>query len=223
MHELGHRMLDLEARVQLDEVEAAVRAEQELERAGVAVADRAARALGGGLHLLARLGRERGRRRLLDQLLVAPLDRALALAEREDVARSRRRAPGSRRGAPGRAPSRRRASRRRTPPPPRTPRCANASSSSSGACDEPHPLAAAARARLEQDRDSRARRPRRAPRRASSRRRRRARSARRRRASPASRAILSPIVAITSAGGPTKTRSLSTHASTNAGFSARKP
>jgi hypothetical protein len=35
--------------------------------------------------------------------------------------------------------------------------------------------------------------------------------------------ILSPIIAITSAGGPTKTRSLSTHASTNAGFSARKP
>ena len=36
-------------------------------------------------------------------------------------------------------------------------------------------------------------------------------------------AILSPIVAITSAGGPTKTRSLSTHAATNAGFSARNP
>ena len=35
--------------------------------------------------------------------------------------------------------------------------------------------------------------------------------------------ILSPIDAITSAGGPTNTRSLSTHASTNAGFSARKP
>ena len=36
-------------------------------------------------------------------------------------------------------------------------------------------------------------------------------------------AILSPIVRITPAGGPTKTRSLSTHASTNAGLSARKP
>ena len=35
--------------------------------------------------------------------------------------------------------------------------------------------------------------------------------------------ILSPISAITSSGGPTNTRSLSTHASTNAGFSARKP
>ena len=36
-------------------------------------------------------------------------------------------------------------------------------------------------------------------------------------------AILSPIEAMTSAGGPTKTRSLSTQASTNAGFSERKP
>ena len=90
MHELGHRMLDLQARVQLDEVEAAVRAEQELERARVAVADRAARALGRRLHRLARLGRQRRRRRLLDQLLVAALDRALALAEGQHVAVRRR-------------------------------------------------------------------------------------------------------------------------------------
>ena len=47
-------MLDLQAGVQLDEVEGAVRAEQELERARVLVADRAAGALGRGLHLLAR-------------------------------------------------------------------------------------------------------------------------------------------------------------------------
>src|SRR6185312_9153606 len=84
--ELCHRVLDLEACVQLDEVEAPVRAEQELERPGVAVANRAARALGGGLHRLPRLGRQRRRRRLLDQLLVTPLDRALALAEREHTA-----------------------------------------------------------------------------------------------------------------------------------------
>ena len=43
-------------------------------------------ALGGGLHLLAQLGVERGRRRLLDQLLVAALDRALALAAGEHAA-----------------------------------------------------------------------------------------------------------------------------------------
>ena len=53
---------------------------------GVAVADVPARALGGGLHLLAQLVVERRRRRLLDQLLVAALDRALALAAGEDVA-----------------------------------------------------------------------------------------------------------------------------------------
>ena len=36
-------------------------------------------------------------------------------------------------------------------------------------------------------------------------------------------AILSPIAIITEAGGPTKTRSFSAHASTKAGFSERKP
>ena len=60
--------------------------EQELERAGVLVADRAARALGRRLHLLARVGIERRRGRLLDELLVPPLDRAFALAEREHAA-----------------------------------------------------------------------------------------------------------------------------------------
>ena len=79
-------MLDLEAGVQLDEVERAVVSEQELERARVLVADRAAGSLDGGLHLLARRRVERGRGRLLDQLLVAALDRALALAEGEHAA-----------------------------------------------------------------------------------------------------------------------------------------
>ena len=85
-HELAHRVLDLQPRVELDEVEAAVGAEQELEGARVLVADRPACALRGGLHLLAHPLVERGRRRLLDQLLVPPLDRALALPEREHAA-----------------------------------------------------------------------------------------------------------------------------------------
>ena len=55
--ELADRVLDLEPRVQLDEVERAVGAEQELERAGVPVADRARGPLGRVLHLLAQLRR----------------------------------------------------------------------------------------------------------------------------------------------------------------------
>ena len=84
--ELRDGMLDLQARVQLDERERPVRPDEELERAGVPVADVPARALGGGLHLLAQRVVERRRRRLLDELLVAPLDRALALAAREHAA-----------------------------------------------------------------------------------------------------------------------------------------
>src|SRR5262249_35005528 len=83
--ELSHRMLDLEPRVELDERERAVRAEQELERARVHVPDLAAGALRGTLPCLAQLRRQRRRGRLLDQLLVPPLDRALALTEGEDV------------------------------------------------------------------------------------------------------------------------------------------
>ncbi len=86
--ELRDRVLDLEPAVDLDEVEGAVRADEELERAGVPVADRLAGALDRRLHRLARLRVERGRRRLLDELLVAALDRALALAEREDTPRA---------------------------------------------------------------------------------------------------------------------------------------
>ena len=52
-------MLHLEPRVELDEVERAVRADEELECAGIEVADGAARSLGGVLHRLPLLGRER--------------------------------------------------------------------------------------------------------------------------------------------------------------------
>ena len=84
--ELRDRVLDLKPTVHLDEVEAAVGSDEELERSGVSVADRDTRALDRALHLLARLRIERRRRRLLDQLLVPSLDRALALTEREHVA-----------------------------------------------------------------------------------------------------------------------------------------
>jgi hypothetical protein len=73
-------VLDLQPRVRFHEIEAAVGVHQELEGAGVGT-----HRLGGvdddAAHPAAHLLAERGRRRLLDQLLVAALDRALALAE----------------------------------------------------------------------------------------------------------------------------------------------
>jgi hypothetical protein len=83
--ELGHRMLDLDAGVHLDEVELPVLIE-ELERARAAVADRAA-----GLAQRSPMVRRwravmPGSRRLLDDLLVAALHGAVALAQVDDVA-----------------------------------------------------------------------------------------------------------------------------------------
>src|SRR5213078_3739492 len=71
---------------QLDEVVRAVRREQELERSRVEVADRTACARYIGLHRVSRRLVERGRRRLLDQLLMAPLNGALPFAERQHAA-----------------------------------------------------------------------------------------------------------------------------------------
>ena len=88
---LGDRMLDLQARVHLHEPEgvrfqAARAVGDELDRAGALVADR----LGGGdrglPHAGAQIGAHAGRRRLLDHLLVAALQRTVALAEMDDVA-----------------------------------------------------------------------------------------------------------------------------------------
>ena len=85
-HELADRVLDLQPRIQLDEVVRPVRREQELERAGVEIADRATGARDACLHRLSCLLVERRRRRLFDQLLMPALDRALALAERQHPA-----------------------------------------------------------------------------------------------------------------------------------------
>ena len=75
-------MLDLDARVQLEEEEVAS-VEHELGGAGALVADRTCERDGRVAHARAQLGVERGRRRLLEHLLVAPLNRAVALAECE--------------------------------------------------------------------------------------------------------------------------------------------
>jgi hypothetical protein len=91
--QLGHRMLDLDAGVHLDEVELAVLVE-ELEGAGAAIADLAA-GLGAALaDACPRPGCGDARRgRFLEDLLVATLHRAVALAQ--DARRCRARRPST--------------------------------------------------------------------------------------------------------------------------------
>ncbi len=79
-------MLDLQPRVHLQKVEIAVAVDDELHRAGAPVADRLGKRDGLRAHRGARGGVEERRRRLLDDLLVAALDGAFALAEVDDVA-----------------------------------------------------------------------------------------------------------------------------------------
>ena len=96
-HHLGDRVLDLEPRVHLEEVERSVRVEQELDRAGVGVADRARPPRRPQSAMPpAQVRIDGDRRRFLDDLLMAALDRALALDERNDRAVADRRAAGSR-------------------------------------------------------------------------------------------------------------------------------
>jgi len=85
-HELGDRVLYLEPRVDLHEVEVASAGPQELHGAGTDVSH-ALSELRGELRQLSSLGRRHhGRRRLLDDLLMSPLNRALAFAEAHHVA-----------------------------------------------------------------------------------------------------------------------------------------
>ena len=85
-HHLGHRVFDLQPGIDLHEPEFARRGDDELDRAGVDVVDRARGQHRGLAHAFAQLrGQERGGR-LLQHLLVAALGRALALVEVDDVA-----------------------------------------------------------------------------------------------------------------------------------------
>ncbi len=81
VHALGHRVLDLEPRVHLQERDG-VPLDEELDGARADVADRLGGPLGGLEERIAHAGGHPGRRGLLDDLLVPALDRALALAER---------------------------------------------------------------------------------------------------------------------------------------------
>jgi hypothetical protein len=84
-------MLDLQARVDLHEVEPGrlsvfVRFDDELHGAGVDVVDRARGGDGGRAHFEAPFGRQHGRGRFLEHLLVAALRGAFALVEVDHVA-----------------------------------------------------------------------------------------------------------------------------------------
>ena len=84
--ELGHRVFDLDARVHFEEEEVPLVVEEELERPGVRVLHRARGIDDRAAELAAHLLGDGHRRPFLEQLLVTPLDRALALAEVHDRA-----------------------------------------------------------------------------------------------------------------------------------------
>ena len=119
----GDRMLDLEPRVHLEEIEPRVVAADP--RAGTRSSRRcgsrrrARRATAASPIRVRSAGVSAGRRALLDDLLMAPLDRALALEQVDGVAVVVARRPGPRRGADVRSAARRRGCRRRTPRSPR--------------------------------------------------------------------------------------------------------
>ena len=84
---LGDGVLDLDARIDLDEIErAGVGIDQELDRPRVVVADGAAELQRVLVHRGARRGVEGMRRRAFDDLLVAPLHRAVALVQVDEIA-----------------------------------------------------------------------------------------------------------------------------------------
>ena len=86
-HHLGHGVLDLNTRIHLDEEELLpINVEQELHRAGIAVCDRPAQPDGRVADPRPQRVGDADRRGELDDLLVAPLDRAVALPEMHEVA-----------------------------------------------------------------------------------------------------------------------------------------
>ena len=84
--QLGHPVLHLQPGVDLEERDRVVLADEELDGAGVLVADVAGDRECACVELRTHLVGDARRRRLLEHLLVAALDRALALVEVDDVA-----------------------------------------------------------------------------------------------------------------------------------------
>ena len=85
-HRLGDRMLDLQARVHLDEIELAV-LEQEFHRAGAAILELAHRVGRQFADPAALLGVQRGRGGLFQHLLVPALQRTVSLPEMDASAK----------------------------------------------------------------------------------------------------------------------------------------
>ena len=83
---LGDRVLDLDPGVDLDEVEVVVGVDQELAGAGVDIAGGLRQPDGGLAELGADLERQGRRGRFLDELLMAALERAIAVPAVDDVA-----------------------------------------------------------------------------------------------------------------------------------------
>jgi hypothetical protein len=81
----GDGVLDLEARVHLEERDRAVGADEELARSRADVADLLEDGLGCRVEDLVLLVGEEGRGRLLDELLMAALQRAVARRDDDDV------------------------------------------------------------------------------------------------------------------------------------------
>ena len=79
--QFGHRMLDLQARVHLEEVVLAVAVEHELAGTRVHIADRGRGAYGSRAHLSAQFRREGNRWGFLDDLLMTTLDRTFAFTQ----------------------------------------------------------------------------------------------------------------------------------------------
>ena len=85
--DLGDRMLDLNARIDLDEIEfAGIDIHQEFDRAGIAIICRAADRQRRVAECLAVGIAQIRRRGALDHLLVAALDRAVALEQMHEIA-----------------------------------------------------------------------------------------------------------------------------------------
>src|SRR5260370_28431392 len=82
---LSHRMLDLDARIHLHEIEATIVVEQKLERARAGISDRLAGRDRRVAHLLTQVLGHHRRRRLFEELLLTSSDRTLALTETDTV------------------------------------------------------------------------------------------------------------------------------------------